>query len=100
MEGLASESAGVWLAGKSGLGLQEHRLVYRSIGAPQKLTANLVLKMTCRPKHADRQRLPEGLAAIFLSFSGDTRHISAGFLICLRDPGCRSKILDITKHSV
>ena len=25
MEGLARESAGVWLAGTSGLGLQEHR---------------------------------------------------------------------------
>ena len=38
--------------------------------------------------------------AIFLNFVGDARHISAGFLICLRDPDCRFKIFDITKHSV
>jgi len=31
--------------------------------------------------------------ANFLNFTGDSRHISAGFLICLRDPDCRSKIL-------
>jgi len=38
--------------------------------------------------------------AIFLNFAGDPRHIGAGFLICLRDPDCRFKIFDITKHSV
>ena len=42
----------------------------------------------------------KGVVAIFLSFTGDARHISAGFLICLQDPDCGSKILDITKHSV
>ena len=38
--------------------------------------------------------------AIFLNFVGDPRHISAGFLICLRDLACRSRMLCITKHSV
>ena len=38
--------------------------------------------------------------AIFLSFISGLRHISAGFLICLRDSDCRSKILGIIKHSI
>ena len=89
---MVGRKIGAWFTGAS-LGLQEHRGSAKADSKPS-------TKDDIRPKHADRQRLPEGLAAIFLSFSGDARHNSAGFLICLRDPDCRSKILDITKHSV